>query len=106
MLGYLNTGVSSFDDWKQLLHPDDCEPVTTRLKNHMQGLTPHFEAEYRVRNASGRYRWLSSRGTAFRHASGKPYRVVVPHLALFKIFSVRAAAELERLLLKQRLEEG
>ena len=30
----------------------------------------------------------------------------LPHLALFKIFSVRAAAELERMLLKQKLDAG
>jgi hypothetical protein len=35
-------------------------------------------------------------GAAMRHD--------LPHLAVFRIFSVRAAAELERLLLKRRLE--
>jgi PAS domain S-box-containing protein len=33
-----------------------------------------------------------------------PMRQDLPHLALFRIFSVRAAAELERLLLRQRLD--
>jgi PAS domain S-box-containing protein len=77
MLGYLDAAMASLDDWNRLVHPDDREAVTTQLENHMQGLTPHFEAEYRVRDAGGRYRWLRSRGTAFRHANGKPYRVVV-----------------------------
>jgi len=40
----------------------------------------------------------------FACMDGKPMRQDLPHLAIFKIFSVRAAAELERTLLKRRLE--
>jgi PAS domain S-box-containing protein len=77
MLGYLNTALSSIDEWKRLVHPDDREAVMARLENHLHALTPHFEAEYRLRHATGRYQWVHSRGTAIRHASGKPYRVLV-----------------------------
>src|SRR5437667_1141972 len=38
----------------------------------------------------------------FACMDGKPMRQDLPHLALFKIFSVRAAAELERMLLRQK----
>lgn len=77
MLGCLDADVASIDDWKRLVHPDDRDAVTTRLDNHVQALTPHFEGEYRLRHADGRYLWVHSRGTAIRHASGKPYRVLV-----------------------------
>ena len=77
MLGYLDSDLASIDDWQRLVHPDDRDAVMTRLENHLQGLTPHFEAEYRLRHAGGRYRWVHSRGTAIRHASAKPYRVLV-----------------------------
>ena len=77
MLGYLDSDLASIDDWKLLVYPDDREGVVTRLENHMHGLTPHFEAEYRLRHATGRYQWVHSRGTAIRHARGKPYRVLV-----------------------------
>jgi PAS domain S-box-containing protein len=40
----------------------------------------------------------------FACMDGKAMRQDLPHLALFKIFSVRAAAELERTLLKQKIE--
>jgi PAS domain S-box-containing protein len=40
----------------------------------------------------------------FACMDGKPMRQDLPHLALFRIFSVRAAAELERMLLRQKLE--
>jgi len=39
----------------------------------------------------------------FACMDGRPMRQDLPHLALFKIFSVRAAAELERMLLRQKL---
>jgi GAF domain-containing protein len=39
----------------------------------------------------------------FACMDGSPMRQDLPHLALFKIFSVRAAAELERMLLRQKL---
>lgn len=68
---------ASAEQWKQLIHPDDNEAVLMRMQNHLEGLTPHFNAEYRVRNQNGDFRWLHSRGAAIRHASGKPYRMIM-----------------------------
>ena len=42
----------------------------------------------------------------FACMDGKPMRQDLPHLALFKIFSVRAAAELERTLLREKLRQA
>jgi PAS domain S-box-containing protein len=42
----------------------------------------------------------------FACMDGGPMRQDLPHLALFKIFAVRAAAEVERSVLRQRLESG
>jgi PAS domain S-box-containing protein len=64
------------DDWRRLVHPDDNEAVLMRLQNHIEGLTPHFNAEFRMRHRDGSYRWIHSRGTALRHANGKSYRMI------------------------------
>jgi PAS domain S-box-containing protein len=77
MLGYLGNSPGDFEAWRNLLHPDDSEAVLMRLANHVDGLTPRFDAEYRVRHHDGRYQWVHSRGTAIRHASGKAYRALV-----------------------------
>lgn len=77
MLGYLDTGIAGIDEWKGLIHAEDREAVLLRLDNHLKALTPHFDAEYRLRHRDNRYRWVGSRGTAIRHASGKPYRMIV-----------------------------
>jgi PAS domain S-box-containing protein len=68
---------TSMEGWKRLIHSDDNEAVLMRMQNHLEGLTPHFNAEYRVRNRDGDFRWIHSRGAAIRHASGKPYRLVM-----------------------------
>lgn len=77
MLGYREGALSGFAQWQSLLHPDDREGILIRLANHVEGLTPHFEAEYRIRAADGHFRWVLSRGTVLRHASGKPYRMIM-----------------------------
>lgn len=77
MLGYAEGQVARLDQWKQLLHRDDRDAILIRFNNHVEGITPCFDAEYRLRQCDGSFRWLHSRGTALRHASGKPYRIVV-----------------------------
>lgn len=77
MLGYREGNLSSAAQWQSLLHPDDREAILIRLANHIEGLTPHFEAEYRIRAADDHFRWILSRGTVLRHASGKPYRMIM-----------------------------
>ncbi len=77
MSGQSNAHLARIEDWRSLLHPDEREAVVLRLDNHVKGLTPHFDCEYRLRQGDGHYRWLCSRGTAIRHANGNPYRIVV-----------------------------
>lgn len=77
MLGHLGSNIGRLDEWKRLVHPMDLDAVMLRFSNHLEGLTPYLNAEYRVLHGDGRYRWIQSRGTAIRHASGKPYRIVV-----------------------------
>lgn len=76
MLGQPVAALDHIDDWRALLHPDDRDALRVRLEAHLRGDTPHFDAEFRMRHRSGEHRWLHSRGTAIRHASGKPYRMV------------------------------
>jgi len=94
MLGHIDAGMARIEDWRNLLHPDDRDAILIRLENHVEGLTPHFDAEYRLRHRDGRYRWVQSRGTALRHASGKPYRMLVMDI------DVHGRKELEETLIQ------
>jgi PAS domain S-box-containing protein len=63
-------------EWCERLHPDDREAAVQALQQHLQGRTERYEHPHRMLHADGRYRWVLSRGTAVRRASGAPYRVV------------------------------
>lgn len=44
------------------IHPQDVERVTSSLKQHMHGMTPIFEASYRIKAANGQWVWVLDRG--------------------------------------------
>jgi PAS domain S-box-containing protein len=59
-----------------VIHSDDLPRFEAALKNHFEGLTPHYECEYRVRQPDGGWRWLLARGRCLVDPEGKPYRFV------------------------------
>jgi PAS domain S-box-containing protein len=56
-------------------HPDDAERRSSAMQAHLDGRTPHYEVEYRVRRADGRYAWIHVRALCTRDAAGKPLRI-------------------------------
>jgi PAS domain S-box-containing protein len=56
------------------IHPDDKARVEGLVRDHLEGRTPSYECEYRVRN--GGWRWLLARGRCLRDETGRPYRFV------------------------------
>jgi PAS domain S-box-containing protein len=62
--------------WRERLHPADRQAAVQALQQHLDGHTERYEHPHRMLHADGRYRWVLSRGTAVRRASGSPYRVV------------------------------
>jgi PAS domain S-box-containing protein len=65
----------TIETWKARIHPDDRAQVEAALQAHIDGITPRFESEHRMWHHDGTPRWVLSRGSAIRHASGKAYRV-------------------------------
>ncbi|MFA9439492.1 response regulator [Uliginosibacterium sp. sgz301328] len=66
--------------WEAQIHPDDLPSVREALAAHYSGATPVFDAEYRLRDAEGEWRWIGSHGRVVaRAADGKPLRVVGTH---------------------------
>ncbi len=49
------------------IHPDDVEGRRKALRRYIQGLTPQFSHEYRLRHEDGSWRWVSVRGKASAH---------------------------------------
>jgi PAS domain S-box-containing protein len=81
MLGYdPGAGGFTFERWTNLLHPDDATVAHQRISDHFTGLTPLYEAEFRMRTADGDWRWILARGHAVnRDDTGLPTRIVGTH---------------------------
>lgn len=103
ILGYEDHEIAStLDEWEARLHPDERERVLAANFAHIQGVTPHYEYEYRLRHKDGSYRWILARGVALRDAAGKAYRMSGSHVDITE----RKHAEEERARLLQRESEA
>jgi PAS domain S-box-containing protein len=80
----------SLDEWQERLHPDDRGEAMDALDGHLVGRTERYEHVHRLSHAEGGYRWVLSRGTALRRASGLAYRVVGLDTDITKLKRVEA----------------
>ncbi len=72
--------VPHISSWKQLLHPDEAEDVLRRLREHIDGEAPFFQAEFRMRTKHGDWKRVYSRGKIIAwDAKGRPTRLVGAH---------------------------
>ncbi len=83
MLGYEVSELlpTTIETWRSLVYPDDLATAETAIERHIQGHTPRYEAEFRMRHKDGRWVWILDRGRLFtRTASGGPGRMFGTHL--------------------------
>lgn len=66
----------SYDLWLQGLHPEDHDRVVAELNELFAQKRHNWSAEYRIRTATGRSRWVASRGQAIYDELGQPRRMV------------------------------
>ena len=65
-----------WERWFSRRHPADAERTASHLARARMGLEDSYEAEFRVKNNAGQWRWIMSRGTvAERDAQGRPVRL-------------------------------
>jgi len=57
------------------VHPENRASVEAALKAHIEGVSAHFEAEYRLQHESGDWIWVLGRGLAVRDAEGRATRI-------------------------------
>ena len=76
MLGYDENEIGERPaEWLDRVHPDDLPRLETKRAAHLDGTSPHFEDEHRMRHKDGSYRWFLSRGFAVRDGTGRPHRM-------------------------------
>jgi PAS domain S-box-containing protein len=82
MLGYrLDEIEPHVSSWGRLVHPDDMPRVREVLDAHLEGRTPSYETEHRMKAKSGAWVWVLDRGRVIeRDAKGAPLRAVGTHL--------------------------
>ncbi|AFY77830.1 PAS domain S-box [Pleurocapsa sp. PCC 7327] len=76
ILGYEDNEIDPDpNEWFERVHPQERESIEWGIEIHLNGQTPYFQYEYRMRHKDGSYRWVLCRGLAVRDEQGKPYRM-------------------------------
>lgn len=100
MLGYEDHEIPNrYDEWKNRVHQEDIKRVIKSVNDHLEGRTPHYMCEYRLRHKDGTYRWILSRGLAIRDSEGRPYRMAGSHADITE----RRRTEDENLVLQAQM---
>lgn len=95
-LGYEPDEIANdYSEWKSKVHPDDLENTLNDLNSHIEGKTPYYQNEHRLKCKNGSWKWVLDRGKiVVRNSSGKPLRMVGTHTDIH-----------ERKLTEKRLSE-
>lgn len=97
-LGYRCEEVEPHVSFREsLVHPDDAPARRALLDDHLAGRAPAYEAESRLRTASGAYLWMLHRGRVVeRDGEGRPTRLVGVDL------DISAQKEVQQSLIRAR----
>lgn len=76
LLGYRQHDAfpDSFESFERHLHPEDAPATLQALERHLNENEP-FDVTFRLRTATGKWRWFRSRGEAVRGEDGRPRRM-------------------------------
>ena len=102
-LGYADCKeICSEEGWARLLHPNDLDGVMAQRQAHLNGETPRYEAEYRMKNNAGHWQWILSRGQVVdRDEKGTATRIIGTHTDITRL----KAVEMELNNAKEGLEQ-
>jgi PAS domain S-box-containing protein len=76
MLGYSPAQFAHYTDFTALLHPKDREPAMQAMKDHLEDRQSRYHIDYRLRTATGEYKWFRDVGGITRHhPDGSPATV-------------------------------
>jgi diguanylate cyclase (GGDEF)-like protein/PAS domain S-box-containing protein len=81
MLGHSEDEVGSgLKEWEKRIHPDDKVDTLAAVQAYLDGKTPIYVSEHRVRCKDGNYKWILDRGMVVnRDEDGKPLRLIGTH---------------------------
>ena len=80
-LGYKDHELPNlFEEWKSRLHPDDHGRVMKAGWDYIEGRSPEYALEFRLRHKDGTYRWIYTRADMQFENDGKPVRMFGCHI--------------------------
>ena len=89
--------------WIATIHPEDRPRMIEAWKAHIQGETPFYESEYRIRIKTGEWLWILDRGRVVeRDENNRAVRMTGTHLDI----SGRIAAEEEARRRQEQLRQA
>ena len=104
-LGYEMSEVEAPIDYQfftEKLHPDDYEKTMDSMRKHLQGKTPVYEVEYRIRAKDGSYKWYYDRGKITQwDQDGKPMFLAGIVFDITERKAMQAALEQQNRLLEE-----
>ena len=63
MLGFPPEKFKHYTDFMALVHPEDSERTMNAMRAHITGAAEKYEAEYRIKNQAGEYKWFYDIGS-------------------------------------------
>ncbi|WP_158219923.1 PAS domain S-box protein [Ideonella sp. A 288] len=83
--------------WSDRVHPDDLPGVQAALQPHLDGTTPDYRCEHRVRHRDGHWVWVLDAGRVIeRDSAGQPVRAAGIHLDISERKRAEAALAEQR----------
>ncbi|MDD7793618.1 bifunctional diguanylate cyclase/phosphodiesterase [Clostridium sp. 'White wine YQ'] len=79
-LGYSKNEIeNNFDAWVSLIHSSERESVVEKINEYISSQEGSYESVYRMKDKSGQYRWILSKGKAIWSETGRPIRIAGSH---------------------------
>lgn len=75
LLGFTPEELGSFSQYGEWIHPEDAAAEKEARRLHLEGITPTYSIEYRVRMKNGFYKWVFARGKTVRDKDGRLVRM-------------------------------
>lgn len=102
------------ETWYDLIHPDEQEPLKSRMADIASGSVATFEIEYRMRTKSQDWRWVLCRARLVeKDESGRAVRVIGTHVDITRrrlnveeLKTSQAHLRKENLRLRSSLKDG
>ncbi len=93
MLGYETDELANtYEAWSGLVHPGDLPRAEAALTDHIQGLTPSYSCEFRMRCKDGSLKWILDRGKVVaRDENGMALRMIGTHADISAIKATEEA---------------